>query len=352
MCAQLDDLTLLRAALPASTFRKDAWRSMGHAALDWGLAACLAWQYAARVYPHARIMDGWTVVLTLLYWAAEGLLMWCVFVVGHDCGHGSFSDSGLLNAAAGHWLHGSIAVPFWPWALSHRQHHQFHNHAARDKSHTWDYLSAHAQDTRGVLKRLLVPFVAFSAYLVSGHYDGTHFWPAGKLYRGQPWRERARCLASVACVAAWLAWIYAYPCGSSPAAFLVVYAVPVLVFHHWLFVVTYLQHHSDTTRAYGDADWTFLRGARETVDRRYGWGLDEITHAITDGHFVHHLFYTSVPHYRLRAASEVLRRQQLIPSARPTSPLFYAEFWRLWWANAYFRVPGLHETHVEQPNER
>jgi len=45
MCAQLDDL-----ALPASTFRKDAWRSMGHAALDWGLAACLAWQSRIR-YP-------------------------------------------------------------------------------------------------------------------------------------------------------------------------------------------------------------------------------------------------------------------------------------------------------------
>lgn len=28
-----------------------------------------------------------------LYWVAQGTMFWAIFVLGHDCGHGSFSDS-------------------------------------------------------------------------------------------------------------------------------------------------------------------------------------------------------------------------------------------------------------------
>ena len=63
--------------------------------------------------------------------------MWMNFVIGHDCGHGSFSDSKLVNAVVGHVTHAPLLVPFWPWAYSHKQHHRFHNHETRDMSHPW-----------------------------------------------------------------------------------------------------------------------------------------------------------------------------------------------------------------------
>ncbi|KAF2566082.1 hypothetical protein F2Q68_00027679 [Brassica cretica] len=50
-----------------------------------------------------------------LYWAAQGTLFWAIFVLGHDCGHGSFSDIPLLNTAVGHILHSFILVPYHGW---------------------------------------------------------------------------------------------------------------------------------------------------------------------------------------------------------------------------------------------
>ena len=61
----------------------------------------------------------------------------CIFVVGHDCGHGNFSESETLNDIIGHITHGSILVPYYPWQLSHRRHHMYHNHIDKDYSPPW-----------------------------------------------------------------------------------------------------------------------------------------------------------------------------------------------------------------------
>jgi hypothetical protein len=62
--------------------------------------------------PKSKIRAVWP-----LYWLVQGTMMWAVFVVGHDCGHGSFSDSRTLNDAVGHLLHSLILVPYHGWRL-------------------------------------------------------------------------------------------------------------------------------------------------------------------------------------------------------------------------------------------
>jgi hypothetical protein len=74
--------------------------------------------------------------------------------------------------------------------------------------------------------------------------------------------------------------------------------------YFWLFIVTYMQHHHDDAKVYKEGAWNFLDGGLETVDRKMGWGVDWLHHRITDCHLVHHLFFTQIPHYNLRKATD------------------------------------------------
>jgi hypothetical protein len=58
-----------------------------------------------------------------LYWLAQGTMFWALFVVGHDCGHQSFSPSRTLNDFVGNIVHATILVPYHGWRVSHRKHH-------------------------------------------------------------------------------------------------------------------------------------------------------------------------------------------------------------------------------------
>ena len=104
---------------------------------------------------------------------------------------------------------------------------------------------------------------------------------------------------------AFAAAIYTF-CGSLEK-FAYYYLVPYFVQGWWLVTVTYLQHHNVDTVAYPEAEWKFVDAAFETVDRKFGYGLDTLHHHITDGHVAHHLFFTKIPHYNLPIATKVIK---------------------------------------------
>jgi omega-3 fatty acid desaturase (delta-15 desaturase) len=139
--------------------------------------------------------------------------------------------------------------------------------------------------------------------------DGSHFIPDEKkrLWAESPEYERKKCWISTAVVALFGSSIFV-ALGSSVSAFLYYYLAPVLVFGWWLMAVTYLQHHADDTLVYSDKDWKYVDAAFETVDRKYGLGIDALHHHISDGHVVHHLFFTQIPHYHLAEATEGLKK--------------------------------------------
>lgn len=101
-------LSDIRDAIPKHLWVKDGVRSMAHLALDVGIVAALA--------AGAYALNAWWAWPA--YWLAQGTMFWALFVVGHDCGHQSFSNNRDLNDLVGNITHSSILVPYHGWVRS------------------------------------------------------------------------------------------------------------------------------------------------------------------------------------------------------------------------------------------
>ncbi|KXG22757.1 probable fatty acid desaturase DES1 [Sorghum bicolor] len=306
----------VRAAVPEHCWHKSPWRSLWYVVRD--VAAVVALGTAAAA------MDSWAV--WPVYWAVQGTMFWAFFVLGHDCGHGSFSDSRTLNSVVGHLLHSFILIPYHGWRISHRTHHQNHGHVDRDES--WHPI------TEGRYRRLPprakkirftapYPLLLFPLYLFYRGPDkpGTHFLPSSELFSP---KEKGDVMLSTTCWCIMLASLLAMSCAFGPLQVLKMYGLPYLVFVMWLDLVTYLHHHGHHERLpwYRGEEWSYLRGGLTTVDRDYGW-INKIHHDIGT-HVIHHLF-PQIPHYHLveatKAAKPVLGRYYREPQKSGPLPL-------------------------------
>lgn len=283
----------------------DYFMWLGAASVMYGLMSSNIW---------ASLPFAAQAVISLIYFNVAGFFMWCIFVVGHDCGHGTFSDYKWVNDIIGHITHASILVPYYPWQLSHHRHHMYHNHYDKDYSHPWYSAERYEQSDEQFAKyfkerpflRALFPLVGWFFYLY-GLPDGSHFIPyaSQRMWAESDNNERVKCIvSSITCMISF-ACIYIL-CGSDMSNFLYYYIAPLSVFGWWIVTVTFLQHHNPNTLVYDDSNWKFVDAAFETVDRKYGYGIDTLSHNITDCHVVHHLFFTKIPHYHLKDATKAL----------------------------------------------
>ncbi|XP_031271035.1 acyl-lipid omega-3 desaturase (cytochrome b5), endoplasmic reticulum-like [Pistacia vera] len=298
----------IRAAIPEHCWVKNPWRSFGYVLRDLLLVSALI--VAAL---HFNSWFFWP-----LYWVAQGTMFWAIFVLGHDCGHGSFSDSSKLNSIVGHVLHSSILVPYHGWRISHRTHHQNHGNVEKDES--WVPLTEKTfkelpHSTR--ILRFTVPFpmLAYPLYLWyrSPGKEGSHFNPYSNLFTAN---ERKLVVTSTVCWTIMAVFLLYLTFVVGPVQMLKIYGVPYLIFVMWLDFVTYLHHHGHDEHKlpwYRGKEWSYLRGGLTTVDRDYGL-FNNIHHDIGT-HVIHHLF-PQIPHYHLIEATK---------AAKPVLGKYYRE---------------------------
>ncbi|KAF3779039.1 Omega-3 fatty acid desaturase [Nymphaea thermarum] len=225
----------IRAAIPKHCWVKDPWKSMSYVLRDivvvFGLAAAAAYFNNWWVWP--------------LYWVAQGTMFWALFVLGHDCGHGSFSNNRTLNNVVGHLLHSSILVPYHGWRISHRTHHQNHGHVENDES--WHPLPEKIyrnldDSTKKLRFNPPFPMFAYPFYLWgrSPGKTGSHFHPDSALFVPN---EKKDVIVSTVSWSAMVALLVGLSCWMGPVLMLKLYGVPYWVFVMWLDFVTYLHHH-------------------------------------------------------------------------------------------------------------
>ncbi len=294
-CSELPfTLAELKAAIPAHCFVSSSWKSLFYFVWDLTIISLL--------YAIASYLDSW--FFWPIFWLMQGTMFWALFVVGHDCGHGSFSRHKWLNNLIGHLCHSPILVPFHGWRISHRTHHG--NTGNIDTDESWYPKSETSYNhTPGYMKLLSenLFLLAYPLYLFvrSPGKKGSHFLPSSSLFRPT---EKWDVITSTTCwtlmvgVLCWLTYSYGW------MFFVKFYLGPYLVFVVWLDLVTYLHHTDPDVPWYRGDNWYFLKGALSSIDHDYGL-INDIHHNIGT-HVVHHIFST-IPHYHLQTANEAVK---------------------------------------------
>ena len=307
-------LKQVKEAIPPECFQKSTWRSLSYFFLDVGIITGL--------YFIATALDSW--FFWPIFWLMQGTMFWALFVVGHDCGHASFSRYKWLNNLIGHLSHTPILVPFHGWRISHRTHHSNTGSIENDESWypvteaTYQQMARLEKFGRFKLILFLYPLYLFRR---SHGKKGTHFHPESPLFR--PSEKWDVITSTVACsLMILLLGFLTYQWGA--LWLLKYYLGPYVVFVMWLDFVTFLHHTDPEIPWYRGEDWYFLKGALSTIDHDYGF-INEIHHNIGT-HVVHHIFHT-IPHYNLKTATEAVK-PLLGEYYRKSDRPIWSAFWR------------------------
>ena len=236
--------------------------------------------------------SAWPVKLIYLplYWYFQGTMFWALFVLGHDCGHGSFSSFSMINDIIGNLLHMMILVPYYPWKISHRQHHKNTGNIDKEEilfpvreKYTKNKLSFNAMP--------LLPYFGFGTswfgYLVIGYGPRrtVHLNPFDPLFKN----HILECVISLALSGVWIGLaLIPYANAFGFLNLITHYLAPVFVFASWLVVTTFLHHQDEMVPWYSDHNWSFVKGQLSSVDRHYGWAHNLVHNIGT--HQIHHLF--------------------------------------------------------------
>eukprot|EP00096_Caligus_rogercresseyi_P014977 TRINITY_DN7429_c0_g1_i1.p1 TRINITY_DN7429_c0_g1~~TRINITY_DN7429_c0_g1_i1.p1 ORF type:complete len:382 (+),score=65.69 TRINITY_DN7429_c0_g1_i1:86-1147(+) len=297
---EIPSLVELKRILPKHCFQPSLARSLYYAFRDCAFVGIL---YGVTLYLDGRVL-ALKALLWPAYWFLQGTMMWALFVVAHDCGHGSFSKYEWVNDVVGNVLNTFILVPYYAWKLSHKYHHKNTGNIDKD-----EIFYPQRMDNPKEGKSHAVPYwgLGFSwfVYLVKGYGSGerkaVHFNPWDNLFKGH-------VMDVSISIALWMAWVFlalpAYATVFGFSALVAHYLIPIFVFASWLVIVTFLHHQDVGVPWYSDDKWDFVKGNLSSVDRDYGWA-HSLTHNIGT-HQIHHLFI-KIPHYHLEEATAVFR---------------------------------------------
>ncbi len=241
--------------------------------------------------------------LDLGYWLALPLAMVAaafmvrLFLIQHDCSHGSFFRHRLANAWLGRALGVLTLTPHDLWRRTHAAHHAYTGNLDRRGMGDIDTLTVEEYRARSLWSRLryrlyrhpLVMFGVGPAYL----FFLQHRLPVGLMREGwQPWLSTMATNAAIGLAAAALIWLIGIK------AFLLVH-LPIMLFAGsagvWLF---YVQHQFEHTVWTKDGDWNMhdaaLRGSSF-------YDLPVFLRWFTANIGIHHVHHLSsrIPYYRL-----------------------------------------------------
>jgi omega-6 fatty acid desaturase (delta-12 desaturase) len=302
-------LSDLRRAIPRHCFTPVAWQSW--LALARIVASLAAGIWALSCVPLTSGRDLlWQLPLLAPLWLYQGWVLVGLFLIGHDCGHGSFSRRRWVNTLVGWLAMTPLANSFHAWRLTHERHHAF----TQLRGHDVDW--AGYLVTRAEFDARRPPVITRAGYALP---CGIFLWIAWNTVRRAAMlhtmfraerlaRQRRALFWSNLAMGVALATLYgALWTFTGLAGALKYHGIPATVAMVTSWIIITIQHANEHSLWYGAAAWTPLHGqVVSTFDVRFPRWLEYLW---CDGniHIPHHVA-PAVPWYHLRTAADALRR--------------------------------------------
>ena len=222
-----------------------------------------------------------------------------LFVIQHDCGHGSFFKSRRANEAVGLILSILTLMPYWSWRRAHAVHHATAGNLERRGTGDVTTLTVREYLSRSTWRRFVYrtyrhPLVLFGIGPIYFLLIRYRIPMSNPFQDWQHWISVAFTNAIAAAAGAVLAIII------DPCTFLLAWSTVLLLATAvgvWFF---YIQHQFADTYWADSASWEFHRAA---ISGSSYYDLPRILDWLTGSigfHHIHHLA-SKIPNYHLRA---------------------------------------------------
>jgi omega-6 fatty acid desaturase (delta-12 desaturase) len=331
----------IRNAIPKHCFERSAATGLYYVARD--IVTLVGTFYLFNKFVTPENIPSYAIRwgLWAVYTIIQGLVGTGLWVLAHECGHQSFSDSKTLNDFVGWFCHSALLVPYFSWKISHGKHHKATGNMERDMVFVPKTREVFATRTGAAIHEMhelmeetpvyttlhmlgqqIGGWPMYLFFNVTGHtnhhkqtegkgegrYNGfgggvSHFLPNSPLYERKD--EKLILLSDLGLaitlsVLTLVGKVYGFQ------AVFVWYIVPWFWVHHWLVAITYLQHTDPSLPHYTGETWNFARGAAATIDREFGFIGRQIFHGIIETHVLHH-YISTIPFYHADEATEAIK---------------------------------------------
>ena len=227
----------------------------------------------------------------------HGLTYLSLWLIGHDCGHGAFSDNKALNRLVGSISTAFMLMNYENFRRSHNMHHKFIGNIEKDEA-----FGPKAKRKDFLLQRMVrsIVLVPFFAYLFAILFPGLTKTPG---YVNYFWPDQTRdSIKAFGFVLVNILWLVLLAVFLPFSYFLFAGVLPILVAWAFFLITTFLNHTGENTAWYPDEIWRYDEGVFNTVNLSYGPIIDYFLIGLGKDHFAHHI-NPSIPHYHLEAAT-------------------------------------------------
>jgi omega-6 fatty acid desaturase (delta-12 desaturase) len=234
-------------------------------------------------------------------WIFTGTALTGWFVIGHDCGHRSFSNKIWVNDLVGHIAFLPLLFPFHGWRFKHDYHHQHTNKMGEDNA-WYPFTVEEYEKGKGLISNVY-RLIRTRFWWVGSilHWANLHF--DASLY---PERQQAPVKFSYRLVIAFAAIaIPALIYTTGFLGFINFFLMPWLVYHFWMSTFTIVHHTMPDIQFKNPDKWHAATDQLTgTVHCDYPAWVEWLCHDI-NVHVPHHVS-TGIPSYNLRLAHKSL----------------------------------------------